>query len=323
MARTWTTAGLAVILLMLVFTPRYGEAATWSFSTHRVQMAEDPKPDQPTNETPVPAAAEGKKSVGRGVMFSLIIPGAGQLYANSWIRAVPWFVVEVAGWAMFAKYHGDGKNKTDEFEGFAGPRRVSQAPLGHFDVNAYVLREWQIATRDSSTTPYTDDLSVWKSLDWSMRQTYLGNAPGFTHDVMTGDMQQYFEMIGKYINQFGFGWMDTYDPADFDGITGTQNHIWALSGDVENTASFDGASPWFYHYRDMRGDANKLLDKGNVAMEVVLVNHVLSAIDAAFAVRRYNKHLEQGSLGHLKLHYDAKTIDGELARVMTLSLPLD
>ena len=79
----------------------------------------------------------------------------------------------------------------------------------------------------------------------------------------------------------------------------------------------------FYHYRDMRGEANDLLDKGNVAMEVVLVNHVLSALDAAFAVRRYNKHLEQSPLGDIKLRYDARTVDGALTRFMTVSVALN
>jgi hypothetical protein len=325
MARTWTTAGLAVILLMLVFLPRNGEAATWSFSTHRVQMAEDPKPDQPISETPAPTVAEGKKNIGKGVMFSLVIPGAGQLYTGSWVRAVPWFAVEVVGWAMFAKYHGQGKDKTTEFEKFAG----TKISPNHFDYNAYMLREYQIATNPNfNANLYTGDLSEWKNEDWSVRQSFFENAPGFTHDILTGDLQQYYEMIGKYINQFGFGWRDTYDWQNVDVNVATTEHIWAQSGDDANTAAFDGPyvtdkTGWFWQYRNMRGEANKLLDKGNVAMEVVLVNHVLSALDAAFAVRRHNKHFAQNPLGGMKLHYDAKTIDGELARVMTLSVPLD
>jgi hypothetical protein len=94
---------------------------------------------------------------------------------------------------------------------------------------------------------------------------------------------------------------------------------------ADNTATvaFDGESLMFFHYADMRGEANDLLDKGNLAMEVVLANHVLSALDAAFAVRHYNKHLAATSpLGDLKLRYDARRIGGETARFLTVSMPL-
>lgn len=326
MGRTWTTASLAVFLLLLVISPKTGEAASWSYATHRVQMAQDPTPDQPVDEATIPAAAIGKKNVGKGAMFSLIIPGAGQLYSGSWLRAVPWFAVEVVGWAFFAKYHGDGKDKTTEFEKYAGPRRVgpSQVQSGYFNVNAYLLREYQIASNTQyNTTPYTGTLAEWSSMEWDERQEYFQDVQGYTHDVLTGDIQQYFEMVGKYINQFGYGWIDTYTEGA-DVFNQDIGDIWsARSGDDPSTVNFDGDSPMFYTYRDMRGEANKLLDKGNIAMEVVLINHVLSALDAAFAVRRYNKHLEQSPLGGLKLRYDAKKIDGELARFMTLSVPLN
>lgn len=338
MGRTWTTASLAVFLLLIAISPKTSEAASWSYATHRVQMAQDPTPDQPVDEATIPAAVTGKKNIGKGVMFSLIIPGAGQLYSGSWLRAVPWFAIEVAGWAFFAKYHGDGKDKTTEFEKYAGPRRVgfSQPQEGHFNVNAYLYREYQIAYNPTyNPSPFNGDLTEWSALDWDTRQEYLDEiVTGYTHDVLTGDIQQYFEMIGKYINQFGFGWMDTWIdesgatsvPLDPNGTyrfdqLGTADDIW--HSDDQSSLEFDGPSPMFYTYRDMRGEANKLLDKGNIAMEVVLINHVLSALDAAFAVRRYNKQLEQSPLGGLKLRYDAKKIDGELARFMTLSLPLN
>jgi hypothetical protein len=73
----------------------------------------------------------------------------------------------------------------------------------------------------------------------------------------------------------------------------------------------------------MRGEANDLLDKGNVAMEVVLVNHILSALDAAFTVRGYNKKLESSGLGDLHFKYDVKSVNGSNARFLTASLALN
>ena len=145
----------------------------------------------------------------------------------------------------------------------------------------------------NGTAPPTDiSQADWRTTDWDIRSTYLP-AP-FTHDVRTSDHQQYFEMIGKYLSQFGWGWQDTWSAgASPDTPTWLTDDPSTpeLEGDRTNTVEFDGNSPMFFHYRDMRGRANDLLDKGNAAMEVVLVNHVLSALDAAFAERNYNKQL--------------------------------
>ena len=319
MGSKWMIAGLAVLLIVAAW-PHTAAAADWSYSPYRAQFtADEPSSGQSEEEAPTTPAVPGKKSIGKGVMFSLVIPGTGQLYSGQWWRAIPWLAIEGVGWAMFAKYHGDGQSKTDEFEAYAGPRDDPN----HFNVNAYLLREYQIASSDAyNTKPYSGTLSEWRTLEWSVRQGYLENALGYGHDVLTSDIQQYYEMIGKYINQFGYGWDDTYDPnADINDPNA--GHIWVPSGDDPATVGFDGVSPHFDHYRDMRGEANDLLDKGNVAMEVVLVNHILSALDAAFAVRSHNKHLEPSNLGDLNFHYDIKTINGDKARFLTASLALN
>ncbi len=322
-------AGLALLLLVAA-GPRMATAAEWNYSTYRVQIADDePSTGQGGEEASMTPAVTGKKSIGKGVMFSLVIPGAGQLYSGQWWRAIPWLAIEVGGWAMFAKYHGDGQSKTDEFETYAGPRDDPN----HFNVNAYLLREYQIASSDAyNTEPFQGTLAEWRSLEWSGingRQHYLENALGYGHDVMTDDIQQYYEMIGKYINQFGYGWDDTYDDENgnplFDpNIENDDPALWqSSSGDDPATVGFDGTSPRFDLYRDLRGQANDLLNKSNTAMEVVLVNHILSALDAAFAVRSYNKKLEPSNLGDLNFRYDIKTINGDKARFLTASVALN
>ena len=322
MASKWTVAACVMLLLLVAAAPRMAKAADWQYSPYRAQLADLPSAGQAEEETTAaPADMTGKKSIGKGVMFSLVIPGAGQLYGGQWWRALPWFAIEVAGWAMFAKYHGDGQDKTEEFEAFAGPRDTPN----NFNANVYLLREYQIAAQNP-TTPFTQDLSTWKTLPWDGtqgRQSYVEYATGYGHDVLTDDIQQFFEMIGKYINQFGYGWDDTHDPALDPNSESLDPALWAVSGDDPATLTFDGDSPLFYQYRDMRGEANDLLDKGNIAMEVVLVNHVLSALDAAFTVRSYNKKIEQSGMGELKFKYDIKSVDGATARFMTMSLALN
>ena len=101
----------------------------------------------------------------------------------------------------------------------------------------------------------------------------------FTHELPSTNTQQYYEMIGKYLTQFGFGWDDRAQDPDttqyYDGI-------------------FTNDNPGRYNH--IRYDSNKLLDKATLAVELVLVNHVISALDAAFLVRRHNKRPIETSL---------------------------
>ncbi len=312
---------LIAMFLCLLGTASDSPAADWNYSPYKPQMSERAEQSEqaPVDETATMTGTT-KKNIGKGVLFSLIIPGTGQLYSGSWLRALPWLAIEGVGWAMFAKYHGDGQDKTDQFEKFAGAKNSPN----NFVYDAYILREYQVAASDAfNTVPYANGLSAWREEPWDVREPYL--PPPFTHDINTGDIQQYFEMIGKYYSQFGFGWRDTY-PSTANLNDQNAGAIWTDPSqgfmDDEATVEFDGQSPLFFQYRDMRGEANDLLDKGNVAMEIVLVNHVLSALDAAFAVRKYNRSLEGTMLGQMGLNYSARYQDGDVYRGLAASIPL-
>ncbi|MCC6477081.1 hypothetical protein IT157_08495 [bacterium] len=315
------TVTSSILLLAIAMLAWPAHAREWTVSPHRAQFASsDGFQQAPADETTAPVVT-GKKNIGRGIMFSLIVPGTGQLYAGSWLRAIPWFAIEVAGWAMFAKYHGDGNDKTDEYEKYAGPWKNNDSDAGNFNYDAYMLREYQISQDLTyNTTLYDGDLSEWIEENWDLRQNFLD--PPFGHDINTNDVQQYYEMIGKYYDQFGFGWVDTYDPAANlqDPNVG---HIWGPSfgNDDIATIKFDGSSALFSTYVDMRGEANDLLETGNVMMEIVMINHILSALDAALTVRSHNKKL-QSTLGSLELQYDIKNHNGAMARTMTLGIPV-
>lgn len=311
---------LMTLLIVTLLLPGMVSAKSLGLSPHRMQMSA-PSVEQTAADETTSANLAGKKNIGRAVMFSLIIPGTGQLYSGSWLRALPWVAVEAAGWALFASYHGQGNDKTKEFEAFAGPWKNGNRSAGNFNYEVYILREYQVSVNQVfARTPWEGDLSEWRTLPWTDRSEHLP-AP-YTHDINTPDVQQYYEMIGKYFEQFGYGWNDTWDPSYQSG-TQTLDNIWRdFGGDDEATAWYDGTSSLFFTYRNMRGEANDLLEKGNTMMEIVLVNHVLSALDAAFAARSYNRKMDAAQLGSLDLRYDIKSRDGELARYLTLSMPI-
>ena len=135
---------------------------------------------------------------------------------------------------------------------FAGGR----GDFGNFTYDAYMLREYQVATDEDLPHPgatFSGTLNDWKALGWDLRQTFL--LPPYTRDIKTNDGAQYYYMIGTYLDQFGYGWRDTFDPEAnlFDPAV----HIWlhpadtTLIPDAPGTIGFDGTCQLVSQYRTM------------------------------------------------------------------------
>ena len=105
----------------------------------------------------------------------------------------------------------------------------------------------------------------WSATDYAV---HLINEFGTVEDTLPGDKlpdmktQQYYEMIGKY-DQFRYGW-DDFDPTNF-------------------------MTPHRNHYLNLRDDSNKLFDNARYSLIAIIGNHILSAFDAVWSVKRYNK----------------------------------
>ena len=135
------------------------------------------------------------KSPLKAFVYSAVLPGAGQLYTGSKLKAAIFLGLEALTWTGQIIYTGKGDDKTDEFNNFADTH-WSEGRYGDF-----LERNWDVR----------DDDSV---LD------LLGN-PRFTHHLPDTKTQQYYEMIGKY-DQFVFGWDDidtVATPPDSDNFT--------------------------------------------------------------------------------------------------------
>jgi len=93
----------------------------------------------------------------------------------------------------------------------------------------------------------------------------------FVHTLPPTRDQQYYEMIGKY-EQFRAGWDDYWEnPAKYDSV---EYYI----------------SPHRDKYENMRKKANDVLDKANKFIIIAMVNHLISAFDAALSAKRYNRN---------------------------------
>lgn len=117
----------------------------------------------------------GKKSPIKAFVLSAIIPGAGQLYTGSKVKAALFFGLEALAWTGNRYYHNRGDQKTNDF-------------------NIFARTYWSVARYDS--------FLVRNHLDDPDSATVFGH-----HLPSNPEDQQYYEMIGKY-NQFVFGWDD-------------------------------------------------------------------------------------------------------------------
>ena len=212
------------------------------------------------------------KSTKRGFLYSLILPGAGEFYAGSKIKAVLFIGLEAAFWTGYFSNHKKGKDKEDQYINFAN---------ANWDIYAY--SEYLVAHYgvpiDSTTLDTVNNTFI--VID-TPGVYYVGSDTFvMSHSVHpeagTGLVkdQQYYEMIGKY-EQFRFGWND-YD------------------------TTLDASLSFRNFYLDLRHDSNSLLDKANRYVMISLANHLLSAFDAAIAVRHYNRKGEKFSEIDIKL----------------------
>jgi len=226
---------------------------------------------------------------GKALLLSAILPGAGEYYAGSKIKAAVFFAVEIAAWTGVIYYYGKGKDKEDEFMEFADSK---------FDEMSYRNKEYELARNAAwgDSGAYAGTLDEWTDEDWNNKIRYLPRE-GFTHELPTedernrnwSDDQQFYEMIGKYIHQFGFGWLDAF-------------------GDDNATPFFDGDSPYSREYMGIRHDSNTYLDYSNWGYNIALLNHVASALDASFTVR-LAKRRAKAELSFRQIPYNGERVD--------------
>jgi len=111
----------------------------------------------------------------------------------------------------------------------------------------------------------------------------------FSHHLHLDKDQQYYEMIGKY-DQFNYGW----DDSDI--------------GLLDEGWNIDQRSQHRLYYEDRRHDSNAALKTATTGLTLVMFNHILSAIDAAWTVSRHNRQLAKVSLYFQPLQYDRQSV---------------
>ncbi len=233
------------------------------------------------NPTPAFSAAQfqhevsesGKKSPLLAGLFSLVLPGSGEFYSESYLKAGIFLAVEAAVVTTAIIYNKKGDNKTNDFQNYA-------------DKNWSVVKyaQWMVDNKGQLGLPdnltYSDiiissdpNLPPWKQVDFKELNYYESLASqnsqiGFTHQLYPHGEQQYYELIGKY-HQYSPGWVQ-FDPNDNDTHNVPQQMLF---------------------YSGMRGKANDYYNIAETAVIGIYINHFLSLLDAAWSAIRFNKDL--------------------------------
>jgi len=215
----------------------------------------------------------GGKSPWLAAGMSLVVPGAGQAYNGDYWKTALFLAVEVGAWALAYHYDKKGDQQTDYFQGYADE---------HWDVVQY--GQYTEGNLKPSRPPYnwripgTEGRPPWEQVNWAELNRMERDIGGYySHTLPPHGEQQYYELIGKY-PQFNQGWddADLSLPPNYDVIKAN-------------------LTPQFTYYAGERGKANEYYSSATTYVTIALVNHVVSAIEAAWSAPRDNGvHAEAG-----------------------------
>ncbi|MBL8016958.1 MAG: hypothetical protein JNK43_06795 [Ignavibacteria bacterium] len=207
-------------------------------------------------------AKKKKKSIGLGLLFSALLPGAGELYGENYLRAGIFFGIELLAWGTYFYFQGKGNSQTDDFQAYADQ---------YWDVRTYArwLKDQQFPS-SGGINPDEPNRDILRE------QIMVCERVNFSHTMPEYGSQQYYELIGKYQN-FQAGWTNL-------------SHVPTRDPGPYNYQTYK--DPVFIDYANERQKANDFYDYAKIGPITAVINHVLSALDAAWVVSAYNNQLK-------------------------------
>lgn len=216
-----------------------------------------------TVSVPLNVDSAKMKSPILGASMSAIIPGAGQIYAKSFIKSAIFIAVEAGLWITYAVFQGKGNDQTESYENYANQN--------------WNMRKYAQWLKDQS---FQGSEAINMSSDnYTLRlQVNYCEGINFSHQLPPPGEQQYYEVIGKYQN-YVTGW----STADVTSIN--KNNYGSIKLSQVS------------YYMDERQKANDYYNNGTTTLMVVILNHIASAVDGYLSVNSYNnKYVLKGSV---------------------------
>lgn len=216
-------------------------------------------------------SGRSRKSPWLAAGMSLVIPGAGEFYAESYWKAALFLALDVAAWGLAYHFDKKGDRQTNFFQNFAD-EHWSVVKYAQFSLEYFIPQErWG----DYSGLIFRNDGRPWERVNWNilnrLERDISLTATGryYSHTLPSYGEQQYYELIGKY-PQYTPGWDDAELP-----------YIYSESN----------VTPNFRYYAAERGKANDFYNTATTFVTIAIVTHVVSALDAAWSAGSYNRNI--------------------------------
>jgi len=212
----------------------------------------------------------------KAAMYSAVLPGAGQYYAKSYWRAALYATLEAAVWTTYFVYDAKGADKDKQMRDFGDEHWSEQKYWSKIYYESLQAKSNNLGGFENvpdyqynATTLFLEEYN--SDVVNSLRE-YEGKL-NYSHSLPSTHTQQYYEMIYKYPVQFANGWSDA----------GFSTHYLPNASNLPSTA---------INYRYLRNLTEEYYDVAKGASMAALVNHVISALDAALAAKAYNRSLQ-------------------------------
>jgi len=208
----------------------------------------------PAREERAGGGRDSTPSPRKAFLFSLLVPGLGQVYSSGWdpvswtsARGLAYGVFEAVAWIEQQGNHGRGMDMQTKYRAFADAN-------WHWSLNACtVLYNGEGAIDDDPFAP-----------------GYAGPDGVDIFIDTAADSLEFYEDIHK-LQKWICGWDDYADERYFQTSSDETNRIWS--------------TPMQLEYRAMRQRQNKLMSNADHWLWAIVANHVVSAFDAYFVAK--------------------------------------
>lgn len=263
----------------------------------------------------------GKKDARLAMVMSMILPGAGQFYADkSSLTTYIFPVLELSFIGGMIYFNNRGDDKTDKYEKYANGETITYNSGSMTDdyvgprYNRNYQNQVQGALRDLNPVDIYD-VTYWR-LD-------------------SNDSQHFYEDIGKYA-QYIFGWVDWYyrfatdiegnyvsTNINWDHVNGTDSPnmiwignkpLWGEHTEITIAADTHAASAMRKEYIKLRDDSKSDYANARLFTFGLAANHIFSGLDALRLTRKVNRASITQSVPNLNLY--AASHDGTLTPML-------
>lgn len=234
-----------------------------------------------------------------GVAFlsSALLPGSAQAANGKWARAGIYLAVEAFSIFYYINRNNVAKDQERAYEAFTHQEwsvvAYSQWLIGYYDNNGLSHDKLdQLRTMVGGLDPdFSDTRNDWNRVNINLlqeieRETDLVcgtcGSGDFSHVLPAYGSQQYYELISKYY-QFEGGWSDFY--AENVAVNNPNyDYLYDNKGDL--------ASPLFLLGAERADRFNNNYRRAGNILNLLVINHVVSAFDALFSVKLKNAQVQ-------------------------------